>query len=324
MKPLAATVLALALLAAPLAVEAQQAGRVPRIGALWLGSPLSQAEIQGLPLARGLRELGWILGQNAVIEWRYAEGKPERFPDLAADLVRLKVDVIVSAEEAALIAAKRVTGSIPIVMVGAADPVGLGLVEGLARPGGNVTGVAWDTGTELVGKQVELLKTMVPTASRLALLLGATGGVDRWDAWRDAARTLGLELRRFDVRDATELDGAFAAIRQWRADILRVGAGLYPYRRQIIEVVARHRLPAIYLHRGWVEEGGFFSYALDFADMGRRAAGFVDRILRGAKPADLPVEQPTKFELVVNLKTAKALGLTIPPSVLARADEVIQ
>jgi len=324
--PAAVTVaLLVGLLAAPIAADAQPAGKVARIGALRSGSPSVQRDRDRSGFWQALREMGWIEGRNLVVEPRYAEGKPERFPELAAELVRLGVDLIVSDQEAALLAAKRTTTTVPIVMVGAADPVGLGLVQSLARPGGNVTGTTWEVSFEQVGKQIELLKSIVPTASRWAALRNP--GADRvgyHKVLEDTARTLTLEVRRFDARGPTDLDRAFAAIVAWRADILTVGPGFTEYRRQVIDLAARHRLPALYTHRPWVEGGGLMSYALNLADLQRTSAVYVDKILRGARPAELPVQQPAKFDLVLNLRTAKALDLTIPPSVLIQAEALIE
>jgi putative ABC transport system substrate-binding protein len=307
------------ILAAPFAAEAQQAGKVWRVGVLGVGSP----EL----LRQSLREVGYVEGLNLAIEWRDAEGKPERFGDLAAELVRLKVDVIVAANPAATFAAKRSTASIPIVMVNTPDPVQLGLAVSLGRPGGNVTGTT-TLSAELSIKQLELLKEAVPRAARIAVLWNpsnpwhplALKGVEA------AARSLAVRLQILEVRGPEELDNAFATMTRERAGAVLVLADpmTFFHRTRIADLAAKRRLPAMYGVRESVDAGGLMSYWANQADLYRRVASYVDRILKGAKPADLPIEQPTRFELVINLKTAKALGLTIPPSLLGRADEVIQ
>ncbi len=309
----------LGLLAAPLAAEAQQPGKVFRIGVLGVGSP----EL----LRQSLHEVGYVDGRNLAIEWRDAEGKPERFGDLAAELVRLKVDVIVAANPAATIAAKRSTASIPIVMVNTPDPVQLGLVVSLGRPGGNVTGTT-TLSAELSSKQLELLKEAVPPAVRIAVLWNpsnpwhplALKGVEA------AARSLAVRLQTLEVRGPEGLDKAFAAMTRERAGAVLVLADpmTFFHRTRIADLAAKRRLPAMYGVRESIDAGGLMSYWANRADLYRRVGSYVDRILKGAKPGDLPIEQPTRFELVINLKTAKALGLTIPPSLLGRADEVIQ
>jgi putative ABC transport system substrate-binding protein len=252
----------------------------------------------------------------------------DRLPDLAAELVRTKVDVIVATTALAVTAAKNATGTIPIVMTGVSDPVGQGFIASLARPGGSVTGLTYGVGLEIHGKQLELLKEMVPTVRRMAILSNpANHGYALWKGnVKVAARSLGVELHLMEVRGPDEFDGAFAAMAKERVGALLVWGDpvLDAHRARIAELAARSRLPAAYTLRAWVEAGGLMAYGAEFRDNWRRAAGYVDRILKGAKPADLPVEQPTKFELVINLKTAKALGLTIPPSLLLRADEVIR
>ena len=315
---------AVGFLIAPLDADAQPAGKSPRIGVLRPGSPPD-------PLVdafrQGLRELGYAEERNITIEYRWAEGRDARLPDLAADLVRLQVDVIVAAGQAPALAAKHATATIPIVMPVSADPVGLGLVASLGRPGGNVTGLT-GLGDELVGKRMQLLKETFPRVSRAALL---------WDAWpgsaemvrasETAARALGIHLRTLRVGRPDDLASAFAEAQQDRADALFVlpSGFFYAQRARLVELAAKHRLPTMYDQKDFVVgSGGLMSYGANFHDLFRRAAGYVDKILKGAKPADLPVEQATKYELVINLKTAKALGLTIPPAVLARADEIIQ
>jgi len=307
------------LLATPLAAEGQQAGKMFRIGVLGVGSP----EL----LRQSLRELGYVEGLNLAIEWRDAEGKTERFGALAAELVRLKVDVIVAANPAATFAAKRSTASISIVMVNTPDPVQLGLVVSLGRPGGNVTGTT-TLSAELSVKQLELLKEAVPRAVRIAVLWNPSNpwhslALKSVDA---AARSLAVQLQILEVRGPEGLDNAFAAMTRERAGAVLVLADpmTFFHRTRLADLAAKRRLPAMYGVRGHIDAGGLMSYWAHQGDLYRRVASYVDRILKGAKPADLPVEQPTRFELVINLKAAKALGLTIPPSLLGRADEVIQ
>ena len=316
------------LLTAPLAAEAQQAGRVPRIGFLSLTSPSDRPPLLDA-FRQGLRELGWVEGQNIVIDYRYAEGRVDRLPDLAAELVRLKVDLIVaSAGTQAATAAKNATETIPIVMIYVRDPVGTGLIASLARPGGNVTGVSGSAGLELFAKQLELLKETVPKIRRVAILSNPANAYHQL-AIREvnvAARSLGVQLQLLEARGPNEFDGAFAAMAKERVGALLVlsDAMLSSHRTRLADLAARSRLPAAYGVRESVEAGGLMSYGPSFLDLFRRSAAYVDKILKGAKPADLPVEQPTKFELVINLKTAKALGLTVPQTLLARADEVIE
>ena len=316
------------LLAAPLAAEAQQTGKVYRIGYLSASSSTTGRTVIEA-FRQGLRELGWVEGQNIVIDYRFAEGQYDRLPALAAELVRLKADVIVVSPTQPAVAAKNATGTIPIVMIGAgADPVGQGLVASLARPGGNVTGLSYGVGQEIFGKQLALLKEAVPKVRRVAVLwnpavsaiVAAIGEV------KVAARSLGMQLQVLEARGPNDFDGAFAAMVKERAGALLVLVDpMFSFHRtRLADLAVKSRLPAVYTNRQPVEAGGLMSYGPSFSDLWRRAAGYVDKILKGAKPADLPVEQPTKFELVINLKTAKALGLTIPPSLLVRADEVIQ
>jgi putative ABC transport system substrate-binding protein len=315
------------LLAAPLAAEAQQAAKVARIG--WLANTAALPHLREAFL-QGLRDLGYVEGRNVVIEYRNAEGKSDRLPALAAELVALKVDVIVAPPTVAALAAKHATKTIPIVFAGAADPVTDGLVTSLARPGGNVTGLSSLT-PELVGKRLEQLTQAVPGVTRVAALWQPGGAGERTD--RDtlkgadvAARALGVRLQVVDARGPEDFDRAFSDMTRARAGALTVlGSAMFnSERRRLVNLAAKHRLPAVYQWREFVDTGGLMSYGANLADLNRRAAVYVDKILKGAKPGDLPVEQPTKFELAINLKTAKALGLTIPQSVLGRADEVIQ
>jgi putative tryptophan/tyrosine transport system substrate-binding protein len=312
--------------AAPIATGAQQrVGKVPRIGVLGEKSP---ADPFLAAFRQGLRELGYTEGQNIVVEYRYANGMVDRFPELAAELIRLKVDVLVVGGAAAARAAKAKTKTVPIVFALPGDPVGSGLVASLNRPGGNATGTSTLL-PELSRKQLELLKAAVPRVSRVTVLHNSAGrpvaGL-ALNATREAARALAVELQVLEVREPNELVSAFAAARAQQADALLALSDpvLGNKLAQLAELAAKHRLPAIYVRREFAEAGGLLAYGPSFPDNYRRAATYVDKILKGAKPADLPVEQPTKVELVINLKTAKALGLTIPPSLLARADQVIE
>jgi putative ABC transport system substrate-binding protein len=316
------------LLVSPLAAEAQQAGRIPRVGVLATRTA-GDARLEGL--LQGLRELGYVEGRNLLVEYRDAEGKTERFPALAAELVSLKCDVIVTTGGTlAAQAAKQATTTLPIVFASVGDAVAEGLVTSLARPGGNVTGLTV-AATELVSKSLEVIKQAVPGVKRVAILFKPDAMPDsakkeRLKAADVAARALGLRLQIVEARGAEDFDRAFSDMTRARADALAVPATqvFNLERRRLVNLAAKNRLPAVYPNRDFVDAGGLMSYGPNLADMARRAASYVDKILKGAKPADLPVEQPTRFELVINLKTAKALGLTIPPSVLGRADEVIQ
>ena len=314
--------LALGILSAPLASDAQQPTKVPRIGVLWSGSddPVLEA------FRQGLRDLGYVEGQNIVIEYRYARGKDDLLPDLAAELVRLKVDVILTWGMVAARVAKQATATIPIVNGSMGDPVGAGLVASLARPGGNLTGLT-SISRELSGKRLQLIKEVVPGLSRVAVL--STTNVTAMLGLREtevAARSLGMSLQVLNVRGPNDFDSAFSEMTRERAGALIVLADLlfFDHLKRLVDLAKKHRLPAMHWAKEYVDAGGLMSYASSFSDQFRRAAYFVDRILKGAKPGDLPIEQPTKFELVVNMRTAKALGLTIPQSVLIRADEVIQ
>jgi putative ABC transport system substrate-binding protein len=311
--------------ALPLAAAAQQAGKVPRIGFLFYGSPGPSPEVEAF--RQGLRELGYVEGQNIAIDYRFASGQVERLPELAAELVRLKVDVIVTPTTPASLAAKQATSTIPIVFAGVADAVGAGLITSFARPGGNITGLA-SISAELGGKRLELLKEVVPKASRVAVLYNPAdrSNVLALRVLQESAPALRLTLQPLEVRGPGEFEGAFVAMTRERAHALFGAAGVltFEHRKVLVDLTAKSRIPAMWGHRQFVDAGGLMSYAVNWYDQLRRTATYVDKILNGAKPADLPVEQPTKFELVINLKAAKALGLTIPPSLLQRADEVIQ
>jgi len=316
--------LALGLFLSSSPAAAQQAGKVARIGYLALPSGPSEATDAFL---QGLREHGYVVGQNIAIEYRWAEGKADRLPDLAADLVRLKVDIIVASATPVIQAAKDATRTIPIVMAAAGDPIATGLVASLARPGGNITGLTL-LSTELAGKRLQLIKELVPGATRVAVLAsGATAATQLlFREMQAAAGVVGVQLQLLALQGPDEFDGAFAAMKRERAGalIVQVSPLSFEHRKVIADLAAKHRLAAMYEVRSFVDEGGLVSYGPSLREMFRRAAAYVDKILKGAKPADLPVEQPTKFEFVINLKTAKALGLTIPRSVLIGADAVIQ
>src|SRR5262245_48439377 len=309
------------ILTTPLVGKAQQAGRVARIG--MLGGPPSDPFVEAFK--QGLRELGYVEGQNIVLQYRWAEGRMERLPALAADLVRLKVDIIVASSQGA-VAAKRETTEIPIVMPIITDPVRLGLVASLARPGGNATGFATQN-EELPGKWLELLKEVLPKVSRVAILLHPTydGGV-QLKASEVAARSLGLRLQKLKVESPADLLIAFAEMQKNGAEALVVSSSplFYANKTQLVDFAATRRLPTIYHQSEFVVGGGLMSYAPDFRDLFRRSASYVDKILKGAKPGDLPVQQPTKFELVINLKTAKTLRVAIPQTVILQADKVIE
>jgi putative ABC transport system substrate-binding protein len=311
----------------PLAGEAQTAGKIPRIAYLTGGSSSDAPKLREA-FREGLRDLGWIEGQNIVIEYRFSEGRYDRLPKLAADLVRLKVDVIVAVATPAALAAKNATGTTPIVGLSMGDPVGIGLVPSLARPGGNVTGLAYGVGLDLIGKQLGLIKEIVPRVRRVAVLANPTNPFHA-GAIRDvkaASRSLGVQLQLLEARAPADFGDAFAVMVKERMEALVVVPDqmFQLYRTRLADLAARYHLPAAYGIQEYAAAGGLLSYGASLPDLWRRTATYVDKILRGTRPGELPIEQPTKFELVINLKTARALGLTIPPSLLARADQVIE
>jgi putative tryptophan/tyrosine transport system substrate-binding protein len=309
----------------PLAARAQQAGKLPTIGLLDPSTPSSDGQLLAAFVQR-LRELGWVEGRNVAIEIRWGEGRSERFAEIAAELVKLKVAVIVTYGTAPVIAAKKATPVIPIVFALAGDPVGSGLVASLARPGSNVTGLSLQT-TDIAAKRIELLRAVVPTLSRLAILGNADNPTNLAEMREvlATARTLGLEAKTLDIRRTEDIVPAIEALKGGADALYVAGDPLFNANRVRINILAvGARLPTISIQRENVEAGGLMSYGPNFPDLFRRAAEYVDKILRGAKPAEIPVEQPTKFELVVNLVTAKALGIDVPATLLARADEVIE
>lgn len=321
------TAVSLAVLVGPLAVDAQRSAGGARVGVLESSSPCAFPD-RLEALRRGFAQLGYVEGQTVLFEYRWAHGRITDLPRLAAELVRLKVDIIVAGTTPAAVAAKDATSTIPIVFAVPADPVGVGLVTGLSRPGGNVTGLT--TGNvEIIPKRLELLKEISGgKVSRVAVLFNPAdaSNVLVVQATQDAGKRLGVSLRPLPIKSPEDFEGAFSAMVTDRIDALFVAAGALTdsHAGRLAELAARNRVPAIYGARGFVEAGGLMSYSASFADNYRRAAGYADKILRGAKPSDLPVEQASTFELAVNLRTAKALGLSIPPSVLLRADVVIQ
>ena len=314
------------LLAVCVSAEAQQLTKVPRIGFLNAASPAAIL-VRYEAFRQGLRELGYVEGKNIVIEYRFADGKLDRLQELAAELVRLKVDVAVTAGPSATRSLKKATATIPIVMAFDYDPVGSGAVANLARPGGNITGLS-ALYPEMSGKRLELLKEILPKLSRVAILGSSTqpGNAQALKEMELAARTLGVQLQYLEVRLSKDIETAFQAATKGRADAVLVLTSpvLVSQRSQLADLAVKSRVPATYQASEYVEAGGLMSYGVNIADLHRRAAAYVDKILKGAKPADLPVEQPTKFELVINLKTAKQIGLTVPANVLARADRVIK
>jgi putative tryptophan/tyrosine transport system substrate-binding protein len=317
-----------AVLAAPLAVAAQPAGKIPRIGVLVPAEPDSPGEPNVGAFRQAIRELRYIEGQTIAVEYRYAHGKTERASLFVQEFIHLNVDVMVIASTAPALAAKRATKQIPIVFIGVGDPVADGLVTNLARPGENVTGLSMRLSEGFVGKLVELLKRAAPAISRVGWLrtTNVIGAEHYLKEMQAATKALGLGLVVLDIPDLRDLDGALASLSQPRGgSFVVVGqALLFPHRSGITEIAAKYRLPAIYSFRVFTDAGGLMSYGPDLPDLWRRAAFYTDKILKGAKPADMAVEEPAKFQLVINLKTAKALGLTIPPSLLLRADQVIE
>ena len=310
----------------PIAARAQQAGKVHRIGVLeTISTTLNVANFYAL--REGLRQLGYAEGQNLVIEYRSADGRDDRFPGLARELLALKVDVIVTRGTPAAKAVKNATSTVPVVMMASGDPVGVGLVTSLARPGGNITGLSAIVG-ELSPKRLELIKEIVPGLARIAVLANTSNDAVRrdWARIETAARSLGVQSQLLDLRESDALGPTFDDASARRADALVVviDAITQANQQRIVGLAMKHRLPAIYSSREFVDAGGLISYGVSYPDLYRRAATYVDKILKGTKPADLPVVQPTKFELVINLKTAKALGIEVPPSLLALADGVIE
>jgi putative ABC transport system substrate-binding protein len=314
------------IVAVPLAAKAQQAAKVARIGVLHPGAPATSKHFAAA-FDQGLRELGYLQGQNIVVERRFAEAKVERMSDIAAELVRLKVDVIVTSTDPGIAAVRQQTQTIPIVMANSTDPVATGFVASLARPGGNVTGLS-SISPELSVKRLELLKEAVPGLSRVGIVWNpdVRGGVLEYKETESAARSLRLQLQSVEVTRADDFNRAFSALTTGRAEAVTVTSFSVGFRNrsEIASLAQKNRLPSVFGLREYVDAGGFMAYGPSFTDGWRRTAAYVDKILKGAKPADLPVEQPTKFELVINLKTAKALGLTIPQTLLLRADQVIE
>ena len=325
-------ILAFALLTAPSPSNGQQPKKVYRIGVLFSGLPTPASPAQARnreALVEGLRERGYIEGQNLVIERRYTEGQEDRAPSLAAELVSLKPDLIIADGSSQVNAVQQASSTIPIVMFGVIEPVRRKVIASLAHPGGNVTGLTETVGVEIVGKHIQLLKEVVPTVSRVAVLGYSSPQFDRaivQSEMESAARALDVTLQFYNVGDPQEFDAVFAAIRKARPDALLVRPHplFWTHAKRIVDFAAQSRLPAVYPSRDHVVAGGLMAYEANHPDIYRRIGNYVDKILKGASPGDLPVEQPTKFELIINLKTAKGLGLTIPESLLMRADEVIQ
>ena len=321
-----ATAVALLLLVAPLAkAQDSREGKVARVGLLAMSS--RDTAVGWDDLRQALRDRGWVEGQNIIFEERWAEGKVERLADFAAELVRLKVEMILAGGDAQALAAKNATTTIPIVMIATDDPVRSGLVVSLARPGGNITGLSRIPDVAIIGKQLQMLTTCVPNLSRVALLRHPADpfAASALSEAQRVARSLRIRVHAVDVRGPDEIENAFAAMTRDRMGAVLATTGpLTPSRSRVVALAAKHRLPAIFQVRQWVEAGGLMSYGPDFGDLNRRAATYVDKILKGAKPGDLPIEQAATFELVINLKTARALGLTIPPSLLQQASHVIE
>jgi ABC-type uncharacterized transport system substrate-binding protein len=325
MKKILSILLLIATIGAGAVVKAQQAGKIFRIGYLD-PSTASGSTVLLDAFRQEMSKLGWIEGKNITIEYRFADQKPERLPELAADLVRLKVDLIVTAGNPSASAAKKATTAIPIVMANAADPVGSGLVASLARPGGNVTGLS-GLASELNTKRLEILKDSIPKLARVGVLRPAGGGVTQLKELKPAALALKLKLEEIDAQpDRKGLESAFQTAKQKQvgAIMTTVNRPFFAERKRIVDLAEKYRLPGIYFQKEFVDEGGLMSYGADHDDLYRRTAGYVDKILKGAKPADLPVQQATKFEFIVNLKAAKQIGLTIPVRVLERANQVIK
>ena len=315
-----------AMVGSPLAASAQQRGKIWRIGMLEITAPgVNAANLDAF--RKGLRDLGYAEGQHVVIEYRSADGRSERFPSLAAEFVRLNVDVIVTRGTPAVMAAKNATATIPVVMAASGEPLRTGVVAALARPGGNVTGLSAIT-NELIGKRLEMLREVVPGIRRVGLLHNMSNPVAprQWEELKAVVQALGIEPRLLDVRSPEQIEPAIvaAAAQQTQALVIGNDTVMHSNRGHVVELAAKHKLPATYYAREFVDAGGLMTYGVNYPDLYRRAATFVDKIFKGAKPSDLPVEEPTRFDLVVNLKTAKALGLTVPPTLLARADEVIE
>jgi putative ABC transport system substrate-binding protein len=322
-----ALVVGVMLFALCVSADAQQPTKVPRIGYV-MAQSRSTASVRIDPFRQGLRELGYVEGKNIVIEWRFAEEKPDRLSALAAELARLKVDIIVTSGRIPTRAAKETTSTIPIVMTQDSDPVANGFVASLARPGGNITGLS-TLAPELSGKRLELLKEIIPKLSRVAVFGTSTmpGEAQMLREVELAAKAFGVKIQYLDVLSPKDLETAFRAAVKGRAEAVLpmwAGAVAMPHRTEIAELAVKNRLPTIFSSSPFVDAGGLMSYSANIADLDRRAATYVDKILKGAKPADLPVEQPKKFEFIINLKAAKQIGLTIPPNVLARADKVIR
>jgi putative tryptophan/tyrosine transport system substrate-binding protein len=310
------------LLTAPLATHAQPSAKVPRVGVMGVVPTPHLVEAW----RQGLREHGWVEGQNILVEYRYSQANDDLFPGFAAELVRLKVDVIVAVTDAAIHAARRSTTTIPIVMAARTEPIASGFVASLARPGGNITGMPMFA-DELAGKQLQLLKEMLPGASRVAILVYPNhAGPKSWDAAASVAPKIGLNLQRLDAQAAGDLEAILTSLSKSRPDALVVQPSplYYMQTARIAEAAAKHRLPTMYSFRESAEAGGLIAYTTMLPELFRRVAGYVDKVLRGAKAAEMPVEQPAKFELVINMKTARALGLTIPQSLILRADHVIE
>jgi putative tryptophan/tyrosine transport system substrate-binding protein len=316
----------ISVLIAPSASQAQHGGHVPRVGYLGTSSASLEAELVKA-FREGLRDHGYVEGQNIVIEYRWAEGNYQRFPDLVADLVKLKVDLILTSGTPGAFAAKRATQTIPIVMAVTGDAVATGLVSSLARPGGNLTGLTTMV-PDLEGKRLEILREVLPNLVTVGVLLNTSNPLTaiQWEQSKTSAKALGIQLQPIELQRPEDLKDAFARVARQRPDAITMVADRFQlaHRMQIIDFLAKTRLPAMYPYRDFVVAGGLMSYGPSYEDLFRRSATYVDKILRGAKPSDLPIEQPTRFELLVNLKTAKILGVPIPPSLLLRADHVFE